>query len=262
MDSEPQRSGVPAEFWRELAAAQKRLLIIDYDGTLAPFTVQRDAAWPYSGVCEALQEIQDAGTRIVVITGRTVEELRKFLPIVPPPEVWGSHGHVRLLNGEVTASALTAEAEDALREAERCALGLAIPQAVESKPACVAVHWRGGAADQAQFLEKQLRKAWEPLTGAGLSIHNFDGGLELRSNAMDKGRVVNQLLAELGSNYVAAYLGDDLTDEDAFAALDGKGLTVLVRPEWRETKAQAWLKPPQELLAFLRQWNEGSRGRA
>jgi trehalose-6-phosphatase len=51
-----------------------------------------------------------------------------------------------------------------------------------------------------------------------------------------------------------AFLGDDLTDEDAFQVLRGRGLTILVRADHRETMAEAWLKPPAELIDFLERW--------
>jgi trehalose-6-phosphatase len=51
-----------------------------------------------------------------------------------------------------------------------------------------------------------------------------------------------------------AYLGDDSTDESAFQAMQGRGLTILVRPIWRETAAQLWLQPPDELRDFLGLW--------
>ena len=51
-----------------------------------------------------------------------------------------------------------------------------------------------------------------------------------------------------------AYLGDDLTDEAAFRALDERGLGVLVRPKLRATSADIWIRPPEELLDFLRSW--------
>lgn len=53
-----------------------------------------------------------------------------------------------------------------------------------------------------------------------------------------------------------AYLGDDLTDEDAFQALDTRGLRVLVRDALRPTAADIWLQPPDELLDFLRSWRQ------
>jgi trehalose 6-phosphate phosphatase len=78
--------------------------------------------------------------------------------------------------------------------------------------------------------------------------------LEIRARAADKGEAVRAFLEEIGADAPIAYLGDDNTDESAFKALQGRGLTVLVRPKWRTTAAQFWLKPPEELLDFLGLW--------
>jgi trehalose 6-phosphate phosphatase len=53
---------------------------------------------------------------------------------------------------------------------------------------------------------------------------------------------------------LSAYLGDDVTDEDAFKALANKGLRALVREQLRETVADIWLIPPVELREFLKRW--------
>lgn len=57
-----------------------------------------------------------------------------------------------------------------------------------------------------------------------------------------------------------AYLGDDVTDEDAFHAVKPRGLAVLVRAELRETAADLWIRPPRELVAFLRSWCDACGG--
>jgi trehalose 6-phosphate phosphatase len=69
---------------------------------------------------------------------------------------------------------------------------------------------------------------------------------------------VHALLGEVSPETPAAYLGDDTTDESAFRAMEGRGISVLVRPTWRQTAAQSWLKPPQELLEFLDLWLKAS----
>ena len=79
-------------------------------------------------------------------------------------------------------------------------------------------------------------------------------GWKFAHRRADKGNAVRLLLNEVGPQVPAAYLGDDATDESAFQAMQGRGISVLVRPTWRQTAAQLWLKAPDELLDFLRQW--------
>ena len=62
------------------------------------------------------------------------------------------------------------------------------------------------------------------------------------------------MLSQTGENSAVAYLGDDMTDEDAFQAVKARGLAVLVRPQFRPTAADVWLRPPEELVAFMQHW--------
>jgi trehalose-phosphatase len=94
-----------------------------------------------------------------------------------------------------------------------------------------------------------------------LVIAEFDHGVELRLRSANKGDAVRRLLQELDPNIPIAYLGDDPTDEDAFRALNGRGLTVLVGPKHRFTSAQIWLRPPDELKAFLNDWIRACGGK-
>ena len=120
----------------------------------------------------------------------------------------------------------------------------------------VAIHWRGADPRVYEAASETLERRFAPAAANyGLELLPFDGGLELRPKAFHKGLVVERAFAELGDEAAVAYLGDDRTDEDAFAALRGRGLPVLVRPEPRETLATAWLQPPGEVLAFLAEWN-------
>ncbi|MHC4607954.1 MAG: trehalose-phosphatase, partial [Planctomycetota bacterium] len=127
----------------------------------------------------------------------------------------------------------------------------------EAKPAAAALHWRGLPAKEAQALREHAMKRWPDLAkGAGLEITEFDGGIEIRVAGKDKGFAVKTLLSELGEGAVAAYLGDDQTDEDAFRAIRGSGLGVLVRESARSTAAAVLVRPPEELLDFLTEWRK------
>jgi len=96
----------------------------------------------------------------------------------------------------------------------------------------------------------------------GLMLLDFSAGVELRAGR-DKGGAVRAILAETDkageTRIPAAYLGDDFTDEAAFRAMKERGLSVLVRQEWRETGADVWIKPPEELKAFLKRWLSAQR---
>ena len=73
-------------------------------------------------------------------------------------------------------------------------------------------------------------------------------------NCLDKGTAVNAILSNFTDDVPVAYLGDDLTDEDAFNALGDRGLKVLVSEKTRSTSADLQLTPPIELLEFLDNW--------
>lgn len=247
-----------ARFFASLPRATNRLLLLDYDGTLAPFQVERDRAVPYAGVRTALNQTLLAGhTRVVVITGRSAETVKPLLGLDFPVEIWGSHGAERLLpDGTHLSSELPPGARMGLAEGRAWLERSGLSRHCEEKPASVAFHWRGLAPEERASLEQRVQLAWGEIAGRfGLQLRPFDGGLELLAGGFDKGGAVRALLGEAGPGAAVAYLGDDLTDEHAFVALEGRGLTVLVRQEFRPTAAQAWLQPPDELLVFLTRWH-------
>ena len=252
------RPGVDTEaFYRRVRGAPARVLLLDYDGTLAPFREERDRAVPYPGVAEVLRQILDAGhTHLVIVSGRAVEDVRLLLGIEPPPQIWGNHGWEHLdVEGRLVRHPLSVDVERALERAGTTLAGPRLSGRVEVKPASVAVHLRGLSNGVAQEVVQRVRTAWQPLASdARLEIHEFDGGLELRPVGRDKGSAVVEALADVPADAASAYLGDDRTDEDAFRAMVGRGLSVLVRPKPRETLADVWIRPPEELLAFLRRW--------
>jgi len=92
-----------------------------------------------------------------------------------------------------------------------------------------------------------------------LKLLEFDGGLELRVPGQDKSDAIEIILREIGPGVPVAYLGDDITDESAFRALEHRGLTVLVRREHRKSAERIWLRPPEELLEFLTLWRDAYR---
>ena len=244
-------------FFRRIAAAPFRVLMLDYDGTLAPFRVERDRAAPYPGVRERVEALLAGGrSRVVVVSGRALSEIDALIGVSPPPEVWAAHGwEHRGRDGEIQRFPLTQAAAQGLGLARAFVTEHGLEAASEVKPASVALHWRGEPAHIAAARERAARQAWSPIAERhGLELHPFDGGIELRASGRDKGAAVREILSEAPPGTASAYLGDDLTDEDAFQALPVGALGVLVREELRSTKAGAWVRPPEGLLDFLDRW--------
>ncbi len=255
---------ISEDFWLHLQQAPRAVLLLDYDGTLAPFRIERDQAVPYPGIREILDAILAAGrTRLVVVSGRSIEDLLPLLGLKGQPEVWGCHGwEHRWPDGRHEIGKLSAEAVKSLQVAMEWANDLGLDEHCEIKPVSVALHWRGQTGEQSFRLENRVASAWGPLAEqTGLELHRFDGGIELRCPGKTKGTAVRRILDGLEKEVPVAYLGDDQTDEDAFAALGERGLSVLVRPEFRPTRADVWLQPPQQLLEFLQSWQKQQSGR-
>jgi trehalose-phosphatase len=246
-----------APLWTRLSRAPGALLLLDFDGTLAPFRENRLQSRLYPEIRPVLEALErHSRTRVVIITGRPCRSLASLLDLDPAPEIWGSHGAERLLpGGEYREPPMEESQREGLYRAHWTALLVLPPTKVERKPISVAAHWRGIALERRNRIRRFLEERWPPLASRyGLKFLPFDGGLEIVIPGFHKGTAVARLLSETPPDHPIAYLGDDLTDEQAFFALGSRGLPVLVRSAWRPTRARLWLCPPGELRAFLLGW--------
>jgi trehalose-phosphatase len=244
-----------------LRAAPRSVLMLDYDGTLAPFHVDRFAATPYPGVEERLVTLSTIPqVHLVLVSGRSARELHDLLRPGIRAEIWGSHGRERLRSdGTYELFALSPMQQAALEQVglEMSALGLS--ETLEIKPTSLAIHWRSfepAMQERIRSVVKSIFARIDQRIGQLGELHllPFDGGLELRSTDRTKGTAVAEILSQEPDDAPASYLGDDLTDEDAFVALGNKGYSILVRSEVRASFARFWLRPPEELIEFLDAW--------
>jgi len=244
-------------FFEQLRQAEKQALLLDYDGTIAPFTLARERAYPYPTLEELIDCIQaTTATRTVLVSGRPAHDLQALLRLQIRPEIWGTHGRERLLpDGTYEVAAADPLGLRALAEADAWMEAQGWMDRMEPKPGATALHWRGLPREQAEEMSRRLRAALADLCGeAGLRLRDFAGGVEVDVGGADKGDAIDTVLGEMGEGTVAAYLGDDFSDEDAFRAIRGRGLGVLVRPRPRPTAAEVWVAPPEGVAQFLNEW--------
>jgi trehalose 6-phosphate phosphatase len=247
----------PAIFFRQLRQAERKALLLDFDGTLAPFHPDPDQVVFYPGVQSCLEKLLERrSTRLVLVTGRATESIIPLLGLRYRPEIWGSHGLERLHpDDNYELIELDEAALRGLAKAREWARREAVFEKCDVKPGCLALNFRGMERSRAERVRARAAADWEQIAiGTGLSLHEYDGGIELRVPVRNKGDAVVAIRSEIGVDSPIAYLGDDLTDEDAFRALDVRGIGILVRTELRETAADWWLMPPGELIDFLQAW--------
>jgi trehalose 6-phosphate phosphatase len=257
------KSQIAALLWA-VARAPRSLLMLDYDGTLAPFRNDPEQAFPYPGVSEVLQQIvRFSKTRVVIISGRDANDIIPLLGIEPAPEVWGLHGLQRLRpDGSAEPSPLDEATVEALAAADSWLLYQHLQHAAEYKTGSIAVQWRGLGECEAEAIRGRVLLGWVAIAKqTGLALLEFNGGVEIRAGKANKGAAVRTVMSEMNPDTPTAYLGDDTTGDLAFQAVNSRGLSVLVCSRPRTTSAQLQLRPPGEVIDFLTQWLKAGQER-
>ena len=141
-------------------------------------------------------------------------------------------------------------------------LGFFPSDALERKPVSTAIHWR----DRPDIMDLYYIHSNQILSIAekyGLRIMPFNGGIEFMIPVFSKGKAVENIIAAHRSSEPICYLGDDLTDEDAFLAIKKiKGaIGILIAEKPRASHARLWM-PQDTVDCFLNFWHEFlSRGK-
>ncbi len=249
---------LPPGFWERLGASSRRLLVLDYDGTLAPFRVARNEALPLPGSVERLEAIAAAeGSAVAVISGRSLSELGRFLGTLPILLV-GEHGwETRRTDGRTEHHPLPPECEERLCGAVKAAEAAGFGPFLERKRTSVVLHTRGLPGPRAAEMKQACRLLWTAHVKEDcLQLTPTDGGLELRVIGRDKGVALRELLDKSGRGTFAVYVGDDTTDEDAFRELRERGLGIRVGPADRASLARGRIESCEAMGEFLQKWQE------
>jgi trehalose-phosphatase len=243
-----------------IARVPQLLIGCDYDGTLAPLVDDPSTAGPLPEAVAAVRALASLPQTVVaVISGRALRDLATLSRLPSEVHLVGSHGSefdlgfVQRLAPELTDlhGRLVAESTRIAREHPGVRL--------ETKPASVALHVRGVDQDVSGRALEAVRLG--PATWPDIHVTHGKDVVELSLLATDKGAAVDALRVQASASAVL-YLGDDVTDENAFARLHGPDVGVKVGPG--ETLAAYRVDEPIEavrvlalLLETRRQWLYG-----
>jgi trehalose-phosphatase len=220
---------LPAELRRaivQLARTPRLLVACDYDGTLSPIVENPENARPQPESVGALRSLAGLHeTTAAVISGRALRDLATLSRLPAEVHLVGSHGSefdigfVHALDGPARQLHHKVEAE-----LERLTEGAEGVQ-LEVKPASVAVHVRRATADVAERVLSAVRSG--PCCWEGIQVTEGKAVVELAVVQTDKGHALDVLRHQVGAT-AAIFVGDDVTDEKAFARLSGPDLGVKV----------------------------------
>lgn len=250
-------NGLPS-FWDDVALVSHVLVLLDYDGTLAPFHADRMRAYPLEGVVDALERMAELpDTTVALVSGRPVAEIQELTGLTDVI-IAGTHGWEVYRPGVgVTATGLPPRTVATLDQAHRDAIRLVGRERAERKIATVALHVRGLDADTAQAATAAFRASATALAGRGptFEVRDFNGGVELRVRHRNKGVAVREILEATPQAELVVYIGDDDTDEDAFRALPVlMGAGIKVGQAGHPTAALGRLDSCEDVLKFLTDW--------
>jgi trehalose 6-phosphate phosphatase len=235
---------------------RRAAVFLDYDGTLTPIVERPDQAILTAEMRAIVRDLARTCT-VAIVSGRDRADVQRLVGLDSLVYA-GSHGFdiagpdgLTVYHEEGTAFAADVRhAADQLRRALAPVAGAL----VEPKRFAVAVHYRQVATEQVPAVEAAVDRVLEDVPQLRKTFGKKVFELRPRLD-WDKGEAVLWLLRALGLDgpeVLPFYLGDDTTDEDAFAVLEEQGIGILVGCSARETAARYVLDRPEDVGRFLR----------
>lgn len=251
---------IPGRIKKDLSArikkAKKILFFLDYDGTLTPIRKRPELARLQRDVKILLKAISRKGwAEVFIISGRALRDIKRLVGI-KSLSYSGNHGiefyGPRLKYTNPTAKSLRGEIQNSFRILKNKFNSKKI--IVENKVYTLSVHYRLLRPSKIPALKKAFAEATKKLSkNRKIRITRGKKVFEVRPNiSWNKGSIVKEILKKIEiKKCLPIYIGDDITDEDAFMALGKKGISILVARDGRRTAAQYRLDSPGAVARFL-----------
>lgn len=237
-------------------AANKRCILLDYDGTLAPYQKIPSLATPSPELLQLLGTLtNDVSNEIIIISGRDEQTLENWLGHLPLTLVAEHGASIKYKNEEWKELVnITPEWKDQIRPLMQLFVDRCAGSFIEEKKSTLAWHYRNTHPELGFARSRELRNSLlQLITNTSLQVIDGNKVLEVRMVGVDKGATAANLLAHFSPDFVLC-IGDDTTDEDMFRYLRDKGYTIKVGRG--NTAAQYTILSQREVFPFLRRFFE------
>ncbi|MDD5617779.1 MAG: trehalose-phosphatase [Candidatus Omnitrophica bacterium] len=236
-------------------------IFLDYDGTLAPISKSPDKAFIPQQAKELLNALsKNPGYKLAIISGRALKDIKDLVGLTGIVYV-GNHG-LEIEGPKIKFESIIPPGFKRILKKIKDDLSkklISIKGAfLEDKGYGLSLHYRLVNERDIPLVKMAFQEAVIAyLVGNKIKINSGKMMLEIRPPIeWNKGKAVLWLLARRefalkSARIFPIYIGDDVTDEDAFDALKNKGLTVFVGNS-KKSKARYYLKNPQEVTELLR----------
>jgi trehalose 6-phosphate synthase/phosphatase len=222
------------ELGRALERNDELLLLLDYDGTLVPFTATPELARPDAGLVRLLRSLASrADTEVHIVSGRSREALEQWVGSLP---IWlhAEHGFWSRPPGHAEWTP-AADVHGTWREPVLAILRDITARTpgslIEVKAVAIAWHYRLADLETGARRANELRiHLNQLLSNQPVEILAGNRVLEIRPYGVHKGRIVPPMSPEREARTTVIAIGDDRTDEDLFASLPPEAISVRVGP--------------------------------
>lgn len=246
---------LPRSVITRLRSCRQIILLLDFDGTLAPIRPTPAQARMPARTRALLQLLaRHPSITVGIVTGRSLPDIRKKIGRQHLLLI-ANHGFEIFLDGVCWTHPWAKRSMPLLQRLARKLKGhlKTIPGVlVEQKRYSLTIHYRAVRRNQIRTMQEVALDILSPFW-RDIRITKGKKVLEVRPNVpWGKGTAIQRVLTLLNrqKDGCVIYAGDDTTDEDAFAALRGGGVTVAVGKK-KQTHAAYWVRDPGEVWEFL-----------
>jgi trehalose 6-phosphate synthase/phosphatase len=256
LQREMEEKGLTSELQKKLASdfqdSDKALLLLDYDGTLVPFSARPAEAMPGAKLMRLLKKFtKNPGTEVVLISGRDKDTLESWfgaldVGLVAEHGVW-----IKEKDGVwETIETLTSSWKEEVHPILESWVDRTPGSFIEEKEFSLVWHYRKANPRLGELRARELINNLSNIT-ANLNLQVLEGNkiVEVKNTNINKGRTASRWISRDKWDFILA-LGDDWTDEDTFKALPSTAWSIKVG--FGTSAARFKLSSPGKATALLR----------